>query len=140
MQFGQRINQGAAAAIKFHEFVKYLRSEVSKVIGALKIVEVPVAIPRRAAFTGEVPANGKAAVFCKMPQQSELSKVTHASDLLDLHCSLQTYNGRHPLFRRNQNAISPTVAKRSHANLAAIGDPSEHLGRHFPEQVLGPAH
>jgi hypothetical protein len=93
VQFRQRINELAAASVKFHELIKYLRSEVSKVIGALKIVEMSVAIVRCIGFAGQVPANSKAAIFHKMPKQSDLSEVAYSSDLPNLHCASQHITG-----------------------------------------------
>ncbi len=85
MQFRQGINEGTAASIELQKVIKHLRGEVSKMFGTFKIVEMSLAIFRPIAFAGQVPANGKAAIFRKMPQQSELSEVADSSDLPNLH-------------------------------------------------------
>jgi hypothetical protein len=93
MQIRQGIDKRAAASVKFQEVIEHLRSKVSKIIGALKIVEMPVAIFRAIAFAGQVPANRKPAIFHKMPEQSELSEVADASDSPNLHCASRYITG-----------------------------------------------
>jgi hypothetical protein len=114
VQLRQRINERTAASIKFHELIEHIRSEVSKVIRALEIVEMSVATVHCIAFAGQIPANSKTAIFRKMPKQSELSEVAYSSDLPNLHCASQTYNGRRIIFWLRRAEIPSTVAEKPH--------------------------
>ena len=107
MQFRQGVNGGTAASIKFHEVIKHLRREMSKIFGMLEILEMSLAIFRLIAFAGQVPANSKAAIFRKMPQQSELSEVADPPDLPNLHFASNHTTGDVQVFPAWSNKTSP---------------------------------
>jgi hypothetical protein len=89
---------------------------------------MPVAIFPLIALTGQVPANGKPAIFRKMPEQRELSEIADSSDLLNLHrASTPITDGFHffgsigPHFRQ--------LSRKSHRT-------SDGNGGHLPAQVI----
>ena len=133
VQIRQGIDQRTAAAVKFREMIEHLRSEVSKIIGAFEVVEMPVAILRAFAFTGQVPANGKPAILHKMPEQSELSKVADSSDLPNLHFASRYITGD-VHFPGSIGTQFRRLSRKSHtSSLADIDHHRRAVGGHFPQ-------
>ena len=114
-----------AASVKFQELIEHLRGEVSKFIWALEIVEMPVAIFRLGAFTGQVPADGKPAISREIPKQGELAEVAYPSDLPNLHrASKHITDGTH-----FSGAIEPQfcrLSRKSHKPTPAAPDDHWH--------------
>lgn len=120
MQFRQGVNEGMAASIELHQVIKHLRGEVSKMFRTFKVLEMSLAIFRPVAFAGQVPANGKAAIFHKMPKQSELSEVADSSDLPNLHFASNHTTGEVRPFSVVEQKFHQLSRKGHTANLSTV--------------------